>query len=108
MDGMQAAETSVNVPATPSMFIVNMWSNGGSWSGNMEVGKDAILQIQWVEMAFNVSGKGATSSSSNKMLCSIEEKVGTPMEARGTILDLVYGSVFFPFGLALAVCLLNL
>lgn len=96
------------MPATESMFILNMWSNGGAWSGDMEVGMKAVLQVQWVEMAFNVSGESAGSSSSDRMVCSIEKKVGMPMEAMGTILGLTPGRLLFTFSVVLAVCLINL
>jgi hypothetical protein len=35
---------------------LNIWSNGGMWSGNMTTGGQAEFQIQWIEMTFNTSG----------------------------------------------------
>lgn len=43
MNGEVAASTRVNVPEDESMVIVNMWSDGGVWSGNMSVGAEAEL-----------------------------------------------------------------
>lgn len=53
------------VPKKPSSLTLNVWSDGGIWSGNMSVGDEAYLQVQWVEMVFNTSGpvtgpRGAT------------------------------------------------
>lgn len=34
-----------------------MWSDGGVWSGNMSVGSSAELQVEWIQILFNTSGK---------------------------------------------------
>ena len=56
LDGAHTASNSYSVPKKPSRLMINMWSNGGSWSGKMAVGGEALFQIQWVEMVFNTSG----------------------------------------------------
>ena len=53
VNGDLAAETNVNVPGAASMIIMNMWSNGGSFSGEMEIGEEAWFDVQWVELMFN-------------------------------------------------------
>ena len=50
------AENSLQVPRDPSRLILNMWSDGGSWTGNMTLYDEAYLQIQWIEIAYNTSG----------------------------------------------------
>jgi hypothetical protein len=45
-----------NVPSHPSGLIVNLWGDGGEWSGNMTVGGQVQFAIEWIEMVFNVSG----------------------------------------------------
>lgn len=50
------ANSTYNVPTKPSDLILNMWSDGGVWSGSMKVDGKAYLQIQWIEMVFNTSG----------------------------------------------------
>jgi hypothetical protein len=45
------------VPTVSSSLILNMWSDGGVWSGAMKEGDEARLEIEWVEMVFNTSTK---------------------------------------------------
>lgn len=94
----QVAASSYSVPRKPSFLVLNMWSDGGSWSGNMTDGGSAEFQIQWIEMTFNTSGKveGSTSPNPNdkrsvellgkrkeencKVVCKIDDvkELGTP------------------------------
>lgn len=83
VNGELAASTRVNVPADESMVVVNMWSDGGFWSGNMSVGAEAELQIQWIEMVFNMPDADASSRRGKGVVCSVDEVVGTPVRAEG-------------------------
>jgi beta-glucanase (GH16 family) len=88
LNGKLAASTNVNVPRSPSVVILNMWSNEGTWAGGMAKGEVAELHIQWVEMVFNTSGDVGVSSASvptttKAVVCSVDELVGTPMVAQG-------------------------
>jgi len=92
----QVAANTYSVPRKQSFLVMNMWSDGGSWSGNMSVGDSAEFQIQWIEMTFNTSGpyqgidqkKRDTSSMLEqkrskggcKTVCKIDDvkQVGTP------------------------------
>lgn len=56
LDGALRATNTYSVPRRPSYLVLNMWSDGGEWSGDMAVGGGAELQIQWIEMVFNTSG----------------------------------------------------
>jgi hypothetical protein len=47
---------TLNVPGHPSGLIVNLWGDGGEWSGNMTAGGQVQLAIEWIDMVFNVSG----------------------------------------------------
>jgi hypothetical protein len=47
---------SFQAPKHPAQLILNMWSDGGSWTGNMSIGAASYLQIQWIEIAYNTSG----------------------------------------------------
>ncbi|KAF4632916.1 hypothetical protein G7Y89_g5201 [Cudoniella acicularis] len=107
VNGVQMAITTVNVPRTPSAFILNMWGNGNAWSGVMDVGAGAELQIQWVEMAFNVSGQAATTSASNSnaVVCSVDKVVGTPMAAEGAVTIWAYGTSLMWLSLWLTTCM---
>ena len=53
---MEAANNTYSVPRKPSGLVMNMWSDGGEWSGNMSVGGSAEYHIQWIELVFNTSG----------------------------------------------------
>ncbi|KAI5867996.1 glycoside hydrolase family 16 protein [Durotheca rogersii] len=59
IDGVETASIAFQVPRDPSMLIFNAWSNGGSWTGNMSVGSEAYLQIQWIELVYNRSTSAA-------------------------------------------------
>lgn len=56
LNGGQVAKTTYSVPSAPSYLVLNMWGDGGEWSGEMEVGESAEFQIQWIELVFNTSG----------------------------------------------------
>ena len=56
LDGVEAANNTYSVPRKPSGLVMNMWSDGGEWSGNMSVGDSAEYHIQWIELVFNTSG----------------------------------------------------
>jgi beta-glucanase (GH16 family) len=83
VNGVKDATTTVNVPASESMFILNMWSNNGSWSGSMAEGGSAKMEVQWIEMAFNTSAANTTATA-NPVVCSIEKSLGTPVVSRGS------------------------
>lgn len=55
VNGVQMASLSFQVPRDASHVNLNVWSNGGVWTGPMEVGKEARMQIKWLEMVFNSS-----------------------------------------------------
>lgn len=49
------ASNTYSVPHDPSMLIINLWSDGGLWSGNLTVGESVYMGIEWIEIAYNVS-----------------------------------------------------
>ncbi|TQV94082.1 endo-1,3(4)-beta-glucanase [Cordyceps javanica] len=61
VDGREAASIAFQVPRDPAAVNLNAWSDGGSWSGNMTVGGEASLQIQWIEMLYNTTRAGKRS-----------------------------------------------
>ncbi|KAG0126367.1 hypothetical protein HOY82DRAFT_508686 [Tuber indicum] len=94
VDGEHFLDKKYGVPTVASSFIMNLWSDGGVWSGNMTKGKSAYAEIEFVEMAFNTTGDDRGSSSSkvrratrNKCdrICVIDDVavVGTPEGAKG-------------------------
>jgi hypothetical protein len=102
VNGASAAEIEFQVPRDPAGLMINMWSNGGSWTGNMSIYDEAFLQIQWIELVYNTSGPFSGSGAKRnlegngfsvplekrkekkegcKVVCGIDEKVtalGTP------------------------------
>jgi hypothetical protein len=51
--GDEGASLEFQVPRDASHINLNSWSDGGAWTGPMEVGKEARMQIKWLEMVFN-------------------------------------------------------
>ncbi|KAF2255706.1 glycoside hydrolase family 16 protein [Trematosphaeria pertusa] len=66
LNDKQVAANTYSVPRKPSGLVVNMWSDGGEWSGNMSVGDSAEFHIQWIEMTFNTSGPVEGAPGGNK------------------------------------------
>jgi beta-glucanase (GH16 family) len=86
VNGKQTAETSVNVPDAESTIILNLWSNGGNFSGRMDTGDEAWFEIQWVELLFNATG--TTVARSSGTVCSVESSPGSPVpNASSSIYD---------------------
>ncbi|PWY65606.1 concanavalin A-like lectin/glucanase, partial [Aspergillus heteromorphus CBS 117.55] len=54
-DGQVVSNLSYSVPDQPSVVAVNLWSDGGNWSGDMKVGESVFMGIEWIEMLYNVS-----------------------------------------------------
>ncbi|PGG96032.1 hypothetical protein GX51_08018 [Blastomyces parvus] len=49
------AENDYRVPDKPSMLALNLWSDGGEWSGNMTLGSSVLMGIEWIEVVYNIS-----------------------------------------------------
>jgi hypothetical protein len=56
VNGESVANISFQVPRDPTQIILNMWSDGGMWTGNMTTFEQAYLQVQWMQMIYNTSG----------------------------------------------------
>ena len=56
VNGESVANISFQAPKDPAGLIINMWSDGGSWTGNMSVYEQAYFQLQWIELVYNTSG----------------------------------------------------
>lgn len=92
LNNRQVAANTYSVPREQSNMILNMWSDGGEWSGNMTLGGVAEFNIQWIEIAFNTSGAygGAKNTRKRKesgcsKVCKIDEvkQLGTPEVVSG-------------------------
>ncbi|GAW19141.1 hypothetical protein ANO14919_086250 [Xylariales sp. No.14919] len=126
IDGRQVASIAFQVPRDPSQVIFNAWSDGGEWSGNMTIGSEAYLQIQWIEIVYNSTGDAKTTDKRNEdtalslsnakrdgegcqNICSIDDTptIGTPVLLQGAaskisdrILGLGVAYVWLPLLLA--------
>lgn len=87
VDGVQSAKISYQVPRDPSQVILNAWSNGGAWTGNMTKDHGAYMQIQWFDIVYNSTGDGggeqkrAADKTSCRRVCSVDDtsRTGTPV-----------------------------
>lgn len=66
LNNQQVAANTYSVPRKPSFLVLNMWSDGGEWSGKMQINGSAEFHIQWIEMTFNTSGPYQGSASRGK------------------------------------------
>lgn len=94
VDGILAVEKTLNVPTKPSGLVANLWSDGGQWTGNMSIGANVTIGIQWIESTFNVSGSNPSykrhASASCKVGCSIDrvQTMGFPqVDFNNTVAD---------------------
>jgi len=53
INGKQVAQIAFQTPRDSSKVILNAWSDGGQWAGNMSVTDAAYLQVQWFEIVYN-------------------------------------------------------
>ncbi|KAL6925142.1 hypothetical protein FSST1_002416 [Fusarium sambucinum] len=64
----EVASIEFQTPKDPAQIILNAWSDGGSWSGNMSLGDSAYMQIQWIDMVYNATKDNDKRSLDNGML----------------------------------------
>ncbi|KAF2747298.1 glycoside hydrolase family 16 protein, partial [Sporormia fimetaria CBS 119925] len=88
VDGGEVARSRYMVPTVESYLVLNMWSDGGEWSGVMEEGASAELQVEWIEMVFNVSGEMRGKECG--VVCKVDgvKEVGTPEAVKGAAVEL--------------------
>jgi hypothetical protein len=56
VENQEQASLAYGVPVDPSRLVINLWSDGGLWSGNLTVGDSVHLGIEWIEVAYNLTG----------------------------------------------------
>lgn len=61
VDDEEVASIAFQAPTDESNIILNAWSDGGGWTGDMTVFDAAFLQVQWLEVVFNNSETVARS-----------------------------------------------
>ncbi|KAM0814066.1 putative GH16 domain-containing protein [Seiridium cardinale] len=72
IDAVPMGESVHSVPVEPSHLFFTMWGNGGTWTNNMTLGDSALLEIQWIEVAYNLSGASPTTDSTFGS-CNLDE-----------------------------------
>lgn len=74
VDDVQMNETLTNVPRPlpASRVYVDIFGQNSSWTGPMDVGKSAQVQIQWIELLFN-STSLPTGATIHAKLCNLTE-----------------------------------
>ncbi|KAL3472462.1 concanavalin A-like lectin/glucanase domain-containing protein [Aspergillus californicus] len=55
LNGELVHTKTYGVPSNPSTFMVNMWGNGGMWTGEMDIEAAAYLEIEWIEILYTTA-----------------------------------------------------
>ncbi|KAK4238159.1 beta-glucanase [Achaetomium macrosporum] len=90
VDDTQVAQIEFQAPRDESNLILNAWSDGGAWTGNMSRNDAAYLQVQWLEVLFNNTEMGQTADKKRRRdgasngcaaVCSIDQtpQLGKPV-----------------------------
>ena len=54
INGVSKLNETYDVDMENSSIQIKMWSDGGSWTGNMSVGDEARIDIQWIDLLFDI------------------------------------------------------
>lgn len=92
VNDVPVAQIEFQVPRDLSNIILNAWSDGGKWTGNMSLWDAAYLQVQWFEIVYNSTeeikgGKAKKAKSSTdgqggcQSVCSVDgtSQLGKPV-----------------------------
>ncbi|OAA63870.1 Concanavalin A-like lectin/glucanase, subgroup [Cordyceps fumosorosea ARSEF 2679] len=77
VDGVEAHTQTFQAPRDPSFVLLNAWSDGGVWTGQMAEGGEAFQNVQWIDMLYNILPAGERCDRK----CSIDRspQVGKPV-----------------------------
>ncbi|XWW93414.1 hypothetical protein V2A60_001347 [Cordyceps javanica] len=77
VNGIESHTQTFQAPRDPSLILLNTWSDGGLWTGQMAAGGEAFQNVQWIEILYNVLTSGAQCNR----ICSIDKspQVGKPV-----------------------------
>lgn len=78
-DGAFLHSIRYGIPDKPSMLVVNLWSDGGFWSGDLPVGESVYLGIEWIEVAYNASKSDSLDSPIGKPSHGHPHRPATPI-----------------------------
>ena len=74
VNNQSVARKEYGVPTVGMHFNINLWSNGGEWSGEVGVGGVATLDVEWVELAYNVTGGDGQGQC--EVVCGLDGQAG--------------------------------
>ncbi|KAI1427876.1 concanavalin A-like lectin/glucanase domain-containing protein [Xylaria sp. FL1777] len=72
VDGKKVASIQLQTPTSPLSILMNVWSDGGVWSGVMAVGGSAEMQVRWLDLTYNSTSQPATSCAN---VCVIDDLI---------------------------------
>ncbi|KAI1329476.1 concanavalin A-like lectin/glucanase domain-containing protein [Xylariaceae sp. FL0255] len=75
VNGELAATIDIQTPTAGLSVILNAWGDGGSWTGVMPVGGQALLDVQWLDIAYNTTDDKNVHTCSST--CSIDSLAGS-------------------------------
>jgi hypothetical protein len=64
-DQIQDAK-SYRVPDLGSMIVLNLWSDGGAWTGDIKIGESVYMGIEYIELVYNRTSDAAGRNSSSQ------------------------------------------
>ncbi|KAK0722868.1 concanavalin A-like lectin/glucanase domain-containing protein [Lasiosphaeria miniovina] len=77
----EVAEISFQTPRDGCKVILNAWSDGGQWTGNMSVNASAYLQVQWLDLIYNSTAEPPPPSSAKRDGDTVSPLVGRDQAA---------------------------
>ncbi|KAL8898326.1 MAG: hypothetical protein Q9207_006761 [Kuettlingeria erythrocarpa] len=70
INGVSKLNKTYGVPTEASNFQIKMWSDGGAWTGNMSVGGQATIDLEWIDIVYNTTGDAAEGNC--EKVCTVE------------------------------------
>ncbi|KAF7714676.1 Endo-1,3(4)-beta-glucanase [Penicillium ucsense] len=64
VDDQQQDAKTYRVPNLPSWLMMNLWSDGSLWTGDLPIGGNVYMAVEYIELAFNVSQADDSSEDS--------------------------------------------
>ncbi|KEF58761.1 uncharacterized protein A1O9_03604 [Exophiala aquamarina CBS 119918] len=77
LDEEMMLNSTDSVPTEPSQLMLNLWSNGQSFSGRMRPGREVYVAVQWIEIAYNVSNQGQSLNQTDGLTQCLVDSVET-------------------------------
>ncbi|KAI1612149.1 concanavalin A-like lectin/glucanase domain-containing protein [Exophiala viscosa] len=101
IDDVLGYQTTNSVPTEASALMLNLWSNGGSFSGNMSVGAQVRIAVQYIEMVYNTTDDATSGGTATR--CNVDgvETKGEPqvVQTSAAVVTTCIASSTFFFGL---------